>query len=358
MIPQPTTSVNLDKGTDPLCLTCQALGAIIVRMRKRRLKMLGEGWYHLTSRCVLQQFLFKGEDKEMLVRMMKACAYFSGIEILAYAVLDNHFHLLAHVPSPTIVPEEEVLRRVGVLYGFDRADDMRKRWKEWRDGSHARLADEELDHLRSRMGDVSKFMKLLKQRFSVWYRANTGDIAGTIWQGRFGSILVEGDPRALCAIAAYIDLNPVRAGIVSDPKDYRWSSYGAACAGVRTARAGLMKIFATAGNHADTRKSMAFYRELLYLRGSDTFSAEDLKAVIASHGSLTVQQLFRCKVRFFTAGAAFGSDSFVEAIFESNRDWFGPNRSSGARGIGLCKEWDGFRLCTLRDLRVNAITHP
>ena len=54
---------------------------------------------------------------------------------------------------------------------------------------------------------------------------------GTLWEDRFRSVLVEGAGLALATMAAYIDLNPVRAGMVEDPKDYRWSGYGAAMAG-------------------------------------------------------------------------------------------------------------------------------
>ena len=325
-------------------------------MRKRRLKMPGEGWYHLTSRCVLRQFLFGAEDKEMLVRMMRACAEFSGIEILAYAVLDNHFHILAHVPAPALVPEDEVLRRVDILYGRARRDDMSRRWTDWRNHGLARMADEELAHLRSRMGDISQFMWILKQRFSVWYRANSGGLAGTIWQSRFNSTLIEGDPRALAAVAAYIDLNPVRARIVSDPKDYRWSSYGAACAGVTRAKRCYAKISSTVHCEKPLKEFFALYRELLYCNAPDSFTREQIKEVLASHGKLSVAQMLQCRVRYVTAGGAFGSRDFIEAVFEGNRDRFGPNRHTGSRGIGICKEWDGIRLCTLRDLRLSPVT--
>ena len=323
--------------------------------------MSGEGWYHLTSRCVLQQFLFKAEDKEMLVRMARACADFSGIDICAYAVLDNHFHLLVHVPPPSVVPEDEVLRRVGILYGHARRDDMRHRWQDWREHNLGRMAEEELDHLRSRMGDISKFMWILKQRFSLWYRSNAHDngrIAGTIWQGRFNSTVVEGDIRALAAVAAYIDLNPVRAGIVSDPKDYRWSSYGSACAGVTRAKKGYGLLFSMMFGRRSFLDSMAYYRSLLYCAGAGSFSAEDLKKVIDSHGRLSIEQFVRCHVRYFTAGVAFGSKEFVDMVFADNPDLFSSKRRTGARGIGLCPGWDGFTLCTLRDLRVDAVTHP
>jgi hypothetical protein len=62
---------------------------------------------------------------------------------------------------------------------------------------------------------------------------------GTLWEDRFKSVLVENSESAKAAVAAYIDLNPVRAKIAADPKDYRWSGYGEACGGGKQARAGL-----------------------------------------------------------------------------------------------------------------------
>jgi putative transposase len=72
-------------------------------------------------------------------------------------------------------------------------------------------------------------MKTLKQRFSVWYNRNHRRY-GTLWADRFKSVLVEGSGNPLQTMAAYIDLNPVRAGIVEDPKEYRFSGYAEAVA--------------------------------------------------------------------------------------------------------------------------------
>ena len=74
------------------------------------------------------------------------------------------------------------------------------------------------------MGDVSEYIKTVKQRFSVWYNRNNRRY-GTLWADRFKSVLVEGKGNPLQTMAAYIDLNPVRAGLVEDPKDYRFCGY-------------------------------------------------------------------------------------------------------------------------------------
>ena len=71
--------------------------------------------------------------------------------------------------------------------------------------------------LLARMGDVSEFMKSVKQRFGIWFNKTHGRY-GTLWADRFKSVLVEGHANPLQTMAAYIDLNPVRAGLVEDPK--------------------------------------------------------------------------------------------------------------------------------------------
>lgn len=71
-----------------------------------------------------------------------------------------------------------------------------------------------------RICSLTHFMKELKERFSRWF-SKRHDRRGTLWQDRNRSVLVE-NGEALRTMAAYIDLNPVRAGLVNDPKDYRW----------------------------------------------------------------------------------------------------------------------------------------
>jgi hypothetical protein len=68
---------------------------------------------------------------------------------------------------------------------------------------------------------------------------------GTLWMDRFKSVLVQGEGNPLQTMAAYIDLNPVRARLVADPKDYRWCGYAEAVAGHAKAQQGLAMICAS-----------------------------------------------------------------------------------------------------------------
>ena len=129
------------------------------------------------------------------------------------------------------------------------------------------------------------------------------------------------------------DLDPVRAGIVSDPKDYRWSGYGEAVAGRKLARAGIQRALGSGGG---PRAAMGKYRALLYESGEARkpgengeagragFSVEEIDAVLTRGGKLELGEALRCRVRYFSDGAVLGSRAFVERVFRCRRDCFEP----------------------------------
>ena len=211
-------------------------------------------------------------------------------------------------------------------------------------------------------------MKELKQRFSQWYNRNVGR-KGTLWEDRYKSVLVEGDEKALMTIAAYIDLNPVRAGMVAKPEEYRWCGYASALGGNRWARLGLGKILTNShqvsGEDFEQKwaETAQLYRLWLYHEGEERvidenagvsgqkkrgFSKEEVEEEHARKGKLTVREAIRCRVRYLTEGAVLGSEHFVNQVFSSNPSQFGRRRESGARRM---READWGDLCLLRDLR-------
>ncbi len=207
--------------------------------RIARIKAEGEAFYHVVSRIASKAFLLNdAEKKRVFVNMMHRAADFSGVDVITYVVMDNHFHLCVKIPEREgEVPESEILRRVGFLYGKDRRDALERHLAGCREEGDDAAADAELAKLRSRMGDLSEFMKTFKQRVSQWYNSNYGH-EGTLWGGRFKSVLVE-DGRYLRNLAAYIHGNPIRAGLVTRAADYEWSAPGAAAKGDIRARKGL-----------------------------------------------------------------------------------------------------------------------
>ena len=337
-------------------------------MRHARLKAEGVGCYHVVSRIVDRNFRLDDAEKEIFRGMMRRAETFCGVRVLAYAVMSNHFHLLVEVPEPVEVDETELIRRMTVLYGRPYAANTERQWKEWRGTGAAYLVEEQQNKLRARMCDISAFVKTLKQRYSMSYNGRHGR-RGTLWEDRFKSVLIENSAGAKAAVAAYVDLNPVRAKMVSDPKDYRWSGYGEACGGGQLARKGLVAVhnarwMEQPGGWRHVQKR---YRVLLYTTGEEKHAAYGgrvvrpgiasgtVDRVIEKGGKLTLPQVLRCRVRYFTDGMAVGGKAFVDNVFERNRRFFGPKRKDGARKMRFA-DWGD--LCTARALRVDAVCPP
>ena len=192
--------------------------------RTRRVKSMAAGvaHYHLISRACNRQFLFrKARTKDKLVELVKKAAEFSGIELEACAIMDNHIHVLCTVVrTADKVSEAEVVRRVRVLKGDAAADLLAGRCEELAAAGFDATLEEELDRYRARMNDISGFMKTVKELFAIWFNREF-EYCGSVWSGVFKSTMVEGGIY-LARCRRYIILNPVRAGIVGQTKDYRW----------------------------------------------------------------------------------------------------------------------------------------
>ncbi|MBC2602114.1 transposase [Puniceicoccus vermicola] len=276
----------------------------------RRRKIEGEtAYYHLMSRTVNGEALFGDREREVLRKMIWQVAEFSGVRVITYAVMKNHFHLFVEVPGEHEVSDSEIVRRYRMLYPKPTpwqpmpASVLEKHLAEGTDeGDLLRKA------LVRRMHDVSWLMKTLKQRFSLWFNRSR-DRFGPLWSDRFKSVLVEGDRWALRTVAAYIDLNAVRAGLVEDPKDYRFCGYGEAMGGGRLAREGLAVV----------DRDMAGYRQTLFGSGSQVkdgktaISREEAVRVLREEkGKLPLSVVLRCRVRYFTDGMILGSAEYIE----------------------------------------------
>ncbi len=374
-----------------------------------------EACYHCVTRVVDRRFALGDPEKEKFVRILRAYEEFCGVEVLTYCVMSNHVHVLVHVPprpNPEHLPDDaelvRLVRRADLCFP---ADELEERLRLMRKaGDHAGAEKMRARFLR-RMWSLSAFMQAVKQRFSQWLNTRDGR-EGTLWEGRFKSVLVEGTGRTLATIAAYIDLNPVRAGIVQEPGLYRWSGYGEAMAGRRLARRRLRRVVmgvlvdevtvqaagsdahrcnahdglvaqnahgnnrtkAGSGtkrsNHNDPedrreiRRVLSAYRMYVFENGIERkaepcgregrrgMTAEQVEAVICAGGRLGFFEAMRCRVRHFTDGCVLGCRMFVEGFFEKNRGVFGPRRRNGARELrGVELPW----LCTVRELRRRAV---
>ncbi len=340
-----------------------------------RLRVLGRGplesyCYHVMSRTNGGEIRFDEVEKEALRRVIWRMAEFCGVKVVTYCVMGNHFHLLAEVPHQETwlrrfegaEGEARLFEHLGVLYSKAYLGLLREDLKDLRERGMAVLAQERIDALKERFCDLSLFVKEVKERFSRWYNKRHGR-RGTLWMDRFKSVLVEGKGEALRTMAAYIDLNPLRGGLVKDPKDYRWCGYAEALGGSRRAQRGLCKALGKPVDGWKTAGAAEAYRRLLHVDGREVRDAQNEKvvrrgvnvekarAVLAEGGKLSVVELLKLRVRYFTDGVILGSHAFVEGVFEAQRERFSPKRKTGAKRIQECEE----QLYALRKLRVNAV---
>lgn len=188
--------------------------------------------YHLVSRCVQQSFLFgrdpaTGRDgshrKQWLVDRLELLACCFAVQIYAYCIMSNHFHLIARYDPLACWrwSDEEVARRwVDAFPPTEKGEVVEERKPEARELLLANPG--RLFRARRTLGSLGDFMKHLKQ--PIARRANLENgTSGHAWGGRYysGALLSE---EALLAAMAYVDLNPVRAGIAERIEQYQHTS--------------------------------------------------------------------------------------------------------------------------------------
>lgn len=196
--------------------------------------------HHIIQRGNNRQAIFSSTaDYQMLLALLDENARKFDVALHAYVLMGNHFHLLA-------TPSTE--------------------------------------------GGLPQMMQAVGRRY-VRYFNDRQARSGTLWEGRYRSTLIETE-RYLLACMVYIDLNPVRAGLVKDAGDYPWSSYGR-YAGSRTDR-------------------ILTPHPLYWALGNTPFSREAAYAELVRRGTTPEQQ--EALTRSTLNGWALGSENFVAEL--------------------------------------------
>ncbi|MEQ8785774.1 MAG: hypothetical protein RIC55_05725 [Pirellulaceae bacterium] len=191
------------------------------------------GAYHCINRCVRRCFLC-GDDsltgrnfdhrKRWLELRLEHLAGSFAIDVLGYAVMDNHFHIiLRNRPDVLAVwDDQEVARRWLRLCPVRKTPEGDA--EEPTDAEIAALVADRtnLAEIRSRLCDISWFMRMAAE--PIARRANREDeVTGRFWEGRFRCSRLL-DEAALLACSVYVDLNPVRAGLAPTPETSEFTS--------------------------------------------------------------------------------------------------------------------------------------
>jgi len=348
--------------------------------------------YHAVDRINGRLFLLDREAKRKFIQLMRMHEAYTGVRVLSYVVMDNHFHLLLEVPpkkkgAPVSMSDDEFLKKIKAFNSLAYYRDLKQMITKFRNDGADKAADELKEKHTCRMHDLSCFMQGLKRRFSQWFN-KTHKRTGTLWEGRFKSMIVQ-DGYAARVMSAYIDLNPVRAGMVKRPEDYRFCSYGEAmkpkadkwraltreglCRVMQLDRETGGRVSASKSNVVWKEKGAEWYRVMLFSDGEEVFVSKpeqgvekirvrkgfkrkEVAQVLSQGGKLSFGEALRCKVRYLSDGMVFGTGDFVNGIFRKAKSRFGETRTSGARAMREV-DWKEreTKLYTMRALKKNVV---
>lgn len=362
------------------CPTGPPPGGICIRdaglMHRRLIGERGDcSHYHVMSRTVGAELLFGDEEKEAFRILLWRLARFSGVEVLTFCVMGNHFHLLIRIPKreqflskfdsvePGDVGELRLLKHLTLLYSVAYLKRLRSEIEELRRQGREPEVQRVLGAYKARFCDLSLFVKELKERFSRWFNQRHSR-RGTLWMERFRSVIVEAGT-CLRTVAAYIDLNPVRAGLVERPEDYRWCGYTEALGGSKRIRRGLCRVigwppcqWSACGRR--NQSGSAAYRCLLYEEGMEEavgsstgrrrgIEIDEARKVIARGGHLRPSELLKHRVRWFSEGRALGSEGFLRKVLG------GGEKLESPRALPVDQEGEGSAWFSLSRLRGQGI---
>ena len=257
--------------------------------------------YHVMSRTALDGYVIGDVEKDFLLHLIRQLSNVYFAEVLGFCLMGNHFHLLVRMHPGSEYPDEEIKRRFRLYYG---AHEKRE------------LEEKRIPGLRRKWASLSEFIKEIKQGFSRYYNRRHHR-KGFFWSERFKSVIVDnGDTLINCL--AYIDLNPIRAGIAQRPESYRWCSLGYHAQTQNRDRFLSTDFGLKAFAHTSARARLAFYRRFVYEKGGLIPEGEDrLTGLDLSH-----VDRFRYRTRYFTDSGIIGTKEFVSRVYQGFKDHF------------------------------------
>lgn len=202
---------------------------LIPQKQLRRKRILGKGatsHYHVVARFNAYMPHLEGSERAYFRGLLERASGFCGVAVRAFCVEPDQVQLLVGVGSPANRTDKELIERARIIYPKKAPGGvLSQEWIELALAEGGEVREAMRAYVGARMDSLSMFVKIVKQRFAVFYNRSHGRY-GTIWADIYRSTLVENAPRPLATVAAYIDLRPVRLHLVNDPKDYPFSSLG------------------------------------------------------------------------------------------------------------------------------------
>ena len=278
-------------------------------MRPLRIKRGRDGaHYHIMTRTAQKQFLFKDDTiKEWIYKKILRLASIYYVTLRAVTVLDNHYHIVLTIGKPVANLEDLKARWI-------RAESQKKQPRPWREWLAPRW------HMR--LSDLSEFAKDLNQS-TASHVNHVLQKSGHLWGGRFKSVLVDNN-RGLLAAMAYVEMNPVRAGLCRSPKDYRWCSVGRyEQGGPRNAGVTIPPLpgFGQLKSGWKYQKAFSLFMDhlaQLYAGKESHFPCEiaELETVVGRMDPTAVLDLVKTRTKWLTQSVILGGESFCKGVIQ------------------------------------------
>ena len=261
--------------------------------------------YHVMSRTALDGFPLGDIEKDFMLELIKRYSVLYFVEILGFCLMGNHFHLLVKVLPEYKFTDEDIKKRYVGFYSDDRV-----------------FAEGQIPSLRAKLSSLSEFVREIKVGFARFYNRRHNR-RGYFWGDRFKSVIVDkGETLVNCL--AYIDLNPLRAGIVGRPEDYRWNSLGYHVQAKNQDNFLSTDFGLKEFNVKSEKERIRKYRRYVYEAGAVNRSEKGKIKVIKDRilekerkreFELSRNDRFRYRTRYFTDSGVIGSKEFVSKTY-------------------------------------------
>ena len=257
--------------------------------------------YHVMSRTALDGLVLGDIEKEYLLNLVKRLSKIYFTEVLGFCLMGNHFHLLVRMHPGQGYDDEEIKTRFSQYYG---------------DEPKIPISDGQIPYFRKKWESLSEYVKEIKQGFSRFYNRRHHR-KGFFWSDRYKSVIVDNGETLINSLA-YIDLNPVRAGIVSKPEEYRWASLGYHVQRKNDDRFlsldfGLMEV-----GLKKAKERLSDYRRFVYEKAGVRDTEKERKR----NFNLNEIDRFRYRTRYFTDSGIIGSKAFVDRVYHQFKHHF------------------------------------
>ena len=268
--------------------------------------------YHVMSRTALDGFPLGDVEKDFMLDLIRRYSTLYFVEILGFCLMGNHFHLLVKMFPEHKFTDEDIQKRYEEFY----SDDVI-------------FAAGWIPSLREKLSSLSEFVREVKVGFARYYNKRHNR-RGYFWGDRFKSVIVE-NGETLINCLAYIDLNPLRAGLVKRPEDYRWNSLGYHIQADNkddflSLDFGLLEF-----GVLNAQERLKRYRQYVYEAGAlnrpDKGQAQVIESDILekereSDFELKRVRRFRYRTRYFTDSGIIGTKEFVSANYQRFKNIF------------------------------------